>query len=689
MPFRSMRRSGESPTRTRRALVVYCLAIVVPTVLLLALGLQAVRRQRDAIQGLTDANARLQEARLVDRVEERARELAEAALRDPELAGVLLTTDWQHPGEAAAGARRLDRARARHPIVEHTFVVGDDGVAFPRVLEPLPLSIAGLVAEEPAPRRATLASLLADADAAERSGAPARAAPRYARAAQIAHTGRLRAIALMRLARVHERLGEHDRAVAAHARVVAEAGDAHDLAGRPAVLVSGLELARLTTGAAAGAGVVRAAADAGAPAGLVIRLRRELCSGRWELTAGQADYFLAELARLDRAPTEPRSSPLLDRLALGRAVEAAFDRVRTIEPGRLHAAVLAAGGVRRQVFYTRADPGAPDPHVIGIAADESWVRRMLVPDTARELGLVGRPAILAVEGADHRGTPFRLAFPNWRVAIEPGGDAPRWLSRESIAFGATTLSVLGLLVLGVVFLTRDVARDAATSRMRADLVSGVSHELKTPLSVIRVYAETLAADPDTAREERRSYYDIILQESERLTHLIERVLEFARVERGLRRYQLVPVDLGALAASVVDRYRPYLASLGFTLETTIAEGLPAVRADAAAVAQALVNLLDNALKYSGESTSIEIRLAPRDASVVVEVRDHGIGLTEPDRTRVLAPFYRVPGTGRGGYGLGLHLVNHVMEGHGGRVEVESEPGRGSTFRLVFPLDAAP
>jgi two-component system phosphate regulon sensor histidine kinase PhoR len=137
---------------------------------------------------------------------------------------------------------------------------------------------------------------------------------------------------------------------------------------------------------------------------------------------------------------------------------------------------------------------------------------------------------------------------------------------------------------------------------------------------------------------------------------------------------------------MIDDYAEYLQTAGFTLRRELAESLPQVRFDATAVLQAVANLLDNAVKYSGESREITVRLSSREGSAVFEVEDHGPGIPTAEQQKIFERFYRVRnGSGKGGYGLGLFLVRHIMAAHGGSVEVESEPGRGSRFRLVFPV----
>jgi two-component system phosphate regulon sensor histidine kinase PhoR len=284
--------------------------------------------------------------------------------------------------------------------------------------------------------------------------------------------------------------------------------------------------------------------------------------------------------------------------------------------------------------------------------------------------------------------PFRDDFPFWQLSIAPGDSAlaTHAAGRDALVFAGSTALILVALVAGVVLLIRDVSRDQQLNRLRTDLVSGVSHELKTPLTLIRLYAETLSEDREVPDGERRRYYEIITRASERLTHLVEKVLDFSRIERGRTTYDLTEGDIGPVVARTVEIYGQHLRRRGFTITATLAREMPQIRFDAEAVAGAVLNLLENAAKYSGDSRSIEARLFTNEEHVIVEVEDHGVGIAAEEQGLVFEQFYRSGRKGStGGYGLGLYLVRHVMEEHAGHIELDSEPGRGARFRLVFPV----
>jgi two-component system phosphate regulon sensor histidine kinase PhoR len=249
--------------------------------------------------------------------------------------------------------------------------------------------------------------------------------------------------------------------------------------------------------------------------------------------------------------------------------------------------------------------------------------------------------------------------------------------------GTMSLSVLGISL----FLFARVSWDLRWFQLRSDFVSGVSHEFKTPLSLIRLYSETLASDDsDFSPDDRKNYVRIIARESERLSRLIDNVLDFSRMEKGYRSQQRHPGDLTPVVTQAISDYSDYLTWRGFEVKSSLWPQLPPVEFDREQVYQMLLNLMENARKYSGKSRIIRENLWVQANEVVIEVQDSGFGIPPEEIDKIFQPFYRASrGHEKGGCGLGLYLVDRVMKEHGGRVEVESEVDRGSRFRLIFPV----
>jgi signal transduction histidine kinase len=248
--------------------------------------------------------------------------------------------------------------------------------------------------------------------------------------------------------------------------------------------------------------------------------------------------------------------------------------------------------------------------------------------------------------------------------------------------------VFVIVASGAYLLWRDVRRDVAISNLRSQFVSSVSHELKTPLTAIRMFAEMLRMRPGSDLCLRQEYLDTIVNESERLSRLVDNVLDFSKIEQGRRLYRLQPTSLAVVIDSVVRAVRYPLQQAGYELRVTSDDLLPVVNADADALQQAVLNLLTNAMKYSTTQKQIDLAVERRGGIIAIDVRDYGIGIPAEHRRRIFERFYRVPTAENQrvpGAGLGLTLVAHIAKAHGGEVVVESEPGAGSLFSLHLPV----
>lgn len=664
----------------RRGVFLYLLAIVGPTLVLLYLGLQSVRRQAQAVASLTASNLRLSGERLAAELERRVSQLAEACLRDGAHARVqgFLSAPIA-PDDARRLRLLLEDIERRHPIADQLFVIRGDSVLYPIVQAPE----AGPLEEDLALERSVagrrFGTLFAEAERLELlEGRPREALASYQKCSELSVADRLKAVALARVARCARKLGERKVAEGAYERLAQRYGHFSDGFHRPFALVAGLELYDLR----------RARGED--ERGRLAALQADLAAGRWELGADQADYFLAQLR--ERAPQLPepnRETGYLRRFEMARALQERFRAPPSLRDGEIHSSAFTYKAHPHQVHYTRVAPEA----MVGLDVNLAWVEAQLLPQASADAGL-NRGHIVRVAprgsaeaGALQAGIPFQTLFPFWELSLTaaPSLPASSPQGRDVAVFAGSTVLVLCVLALGVLLLLRDVSRETQLNRLRSDFVSGVSHELKTPLTLIRLYTETLLDEEQFRPEERKGFYQIILRESERLTHLIERALDFGRVERREKQYHLEKGNLAPFIAQTIQVYGEYLKRRGFSVETNLAPALPPVAFDPDAVAQAVVNLLDNAAKYSGDSKFVGVRLLAEDSAVVFEVEDRGSGIPPDEQEKIFQQFYRSQTrSGKGGYGLGLYLVKHIMDAHGGRVEVESEVGRGSRFRLVFP-----
>jgi signal transduction histidine kinase len=297
-----------------------------------------------------------------------------------------------------------------------------------------------------------------------------------------------------------------------------------------------------------------------------------------------------------------------------------------------------------------------------------------------------------IVSAGDSGEPLGESLPGLRLVLGEVVDAAATTpDSPGSLYGLSLFLVVMFTFIGAFFLWRDTRRESRMAEMRSQFVSSVSHELKTPLTSIRMFAESMQMDEEAGAadpKERAEYLDTIVCETERLTRLLNNVLDFSRIERGQKNYHLESEELPGVVGAAVRTMRFPLAEQGFDLRVDLCEDLPPVKVDRDAIEQAVLNLLHNAMKYSGKSREIDLRLFRQNGSALIQVSDHGIGIPAGEQRRIFEKFYRVPSKENrsiSGTGLGLSLVAHIAEAHGGAVDVESSPGQGSTFSIKIPL----
>jgi signal transduction histidine kinase len=408
--------------------------------------------------------------------------------------------------------------------------------------------------------------------------------------------------------------------------------------------------------------------------------------GRSEPGLGRA------LAALSDAPTIGPAAIYMARdvaLKLGdRELATRLDRrIRDIEQA------LALRDRFSTLGVLAGDAATPVWHTFG--TDPPWLIGVFDAGERPLLTAVRQDAVLAVppDGLEFVSPPagesLGPVFPTLRVALSPDRAAALASAHRTQRplYLATLLVVVSVALSGAYLFWRDVQRDIHVAEMRSQFVSSVSHELKTPLTAIRMFAETLLGrrmDPSIQHE----YLETIVNESERLTRLLDNVLDFSKIESGNKAYHAVPQPLGEVVRGAAKAMHYAFTQQGFDLRIAVDDRIPLVAVDADAIQQAVLNLLSNAMKYSGDARVVEISLSRDGDDAVIAVVDHGVGIAAGEHQRIFEKFYRVhnDSTARvAGTGLGLTLVDHVARGHGGRVCVESSPGEGSRFAIRLPL----
>ena len=349
--------------------------------------------------------------------------------------------------------------------------------------------------------------------------------------------------------------------------------------------------------------------------------------------------------------------------------------------------------------------------IAGVTFDGDYLRDKFLPQTLDEVmsrnvaeAQTDKNAVIMIRGKGDS-TPLAIGS-GW-----DGGEAEVERNMEGAFSGlvlgmklrGTTLAALGqhfmhtsflilgglsfLLAAGIFLTYRNVSKEMALARLKSDFVSNVSHELRTPLALIRLYAETLELGRITSVDKHHEYYCIIRKESERLTALINNILDFSRIEAGRKEYEFRDTDMRDLVRNTLESYRYQIEQQGFTFEENVTE-VPPLKVDREAMARSLVNLVNNALKYSQDRKYIAVNLYRANGSVKLEVVDHGIGIPAGEQTKIFEKFYRVGDPlvhNTKGSGLGLSLVQHIARAHGGEVAVDSSPGAGSKFTITLPV----
>lgn len=286
----------------------------------------------------------------------------------------------------------------------------------------------------------------------------------------------------------------------------------------------------------------------------------------------------------------------------------------------------------------------------------------------------------------------------WRVQIAPDDvEALQSQAQRQRVFGPLLVVIATVIIaVGLIIVWAGVRAERRASRLKSDFIANVSHELKTPLSLIRMFGEMVATGRHKGEGAAREYGAIITRESERLSHLIDNVLDFARLERGKASYDFAEGDLRDVVERALDVCRYRLEKERMRLRTDFDDGLPLVRMDENAMTLVVLNLVDNAIKYAAEGGEVEVHLGRSPGGVVLSVRDWGPGIVPEDQRRIFERFYRARAArdrNVRGSGIGLALVEHIARAHGGRVTVESPVGApgsgpaaaaGAAFRVYLP-----
>ncbi len=482
----------------------------------------------------------------------------------------------------------------------------------------------------------------------------------------------VRAGALLRLARCLRASGRHAEALPVYTRLLNEDGWAFE--GMPVSLVarqarcSVMEVLKRTD-------ELRYEAAA-----LSSDLRRD----RWPLTRPVAQLHAQDAARWGIAlpPVESERELLAEGLA---AIWQKVSQPGAVSSGR--EAIPAGQGETVVAIWNRSGE-----RVTALVADSRFVSAQwlaaidpVLREQRVDLTLYGDARALpggAVRRAAETGLPWTVVV----AASDPETEHAQFRLRRRLLLSGF-LILAALAVVAGYLMYRALSREFAAARLQSEFVAAVSHEFRTPLTSLRQFTDMLRDHKNLTDERRDLCYEAQARSTSRLTRLVESLLDFGRMEGGARVYHFAPVDCSELVRRVVEEFRSESQSSGFQF-CVAAERSVEIDADSEALGRALWNLLDNAVKYSGDSREVAVEVSRNDRKARITVQDRGLGIPAREQKAIFRKFQRggdAVKLGIKGTGIGLAMVSHIVKAHHGRIELQSAPGQGSTFSIDLPV----
>ncbi len=699
----------------RRIVLLFGAGIVLPSLILGYLAFRGIQNDRALLE------------------KERLAETGQAADRvistvDDEITAVetaLSKVVADHSGTPSAeSAAALEKLAASRPLVEQVFYLQDlKDIYFPiarflyipdghREAGPSPFADLGNSAE------------IQNAQRLEFRGKNyPRALAAYRQALERATDPRLAGMILNAVARVQRKSGFLKEAVLTYENIVREHGGVVISGGMPLGPSASLEICLLS----------RELEDFAKSLQTSVGLYKSLLRRDWNLERAEFDFFVQRVRSHIEAffsgpppglDLQPFRGEFQDLVAGEADQRKRTERMIVFEQGAapaLEAKTAAGPEASNSPFARLALDIGNLPYIVSIerlaaragnASDRAWG---IIIDTERFREDVLRPALLdhfpsgemswAVKGRDgsviltsenppagpmtYR-TNFASNTPDW--SLEFHQPPPRLiktflLSRRGL-YSFVFLLIAGILIFGLVLTIRSVSQELELARMKSDFVSTVSHEFKSPLTSIRQLTEMLQSGRVPSEDRRQKYYDVLLEQSERLALLTDNILSLAKIEEGRAEFTFETTDISVLLTEVVTSIQERVRHEGFDIGLDVEESLPLLAVDRTALSQAVTNLVDNAIKYSGDSRKISVSASFEEQAVAIAVQDFGIGINTEDIPRVFERFYRggdeLTRTVKGS-GLGLTLVKEIVEAHRGKVHIASKPGKGSVFSIRLPL----
>ncbi|HUV14725.1 MAG TPA: HAMP domain-containing sensor histidine kinase [Acidobacteriota bacterium] len=692
--------------RKRKIFTLFLLGIGLPSIILGYLAFQGIRNDQAYLESRRLVEQRVAANKVVDSVRGPIH-AAEQALSE-----LLIEGSWDE--EPIHGA--LGRLREQYPFIEEVVHFSSDQEL--RFLTEKLLFQPGKPRQFAGGEAAEKPRYLLEGERSEfQRHDYQRALGEYRRALNVVGNTQTKALLTHAIARTQTKIPAFNDAIETYQQITKTYDQARLAGDMPLGIVSRLKLAALLS----------QRSEFQAAAEILLNTYQLLIESKWVLTRAQYEFFVDE--------TRSQLGEIVKGLSPGPA-EIEEERLRQIESRetirRNATERLLAMYARRADLQARAnreletlgraparfsiEAGGHDylvsvlfPQEGAESKGEFW-GLLYRPDDVKELLL--KPALFEQvsqssgswfakgrEGAQLYGTEdsprgslaltvtFPENFPPWIIeSYQP--EVPLLKALVTSPRFYVFLLLAGILTFGLILTVRSVSHELELVRMKSDFVSTVSHEFKSPLTSIRQIAEMLQNQRVPSEDRRQRYFDVLVEQSERLSLLVGNILDFARMEEGKRNIEYEQVDISNLVQEIVSTTQERVQHEGYEIRLELQEALPTIQADRASLNQAIHNLLDNAVKYSAGKKEVVVRVYSDQEQLVVSVQDFGLGIDPQEIDRVFERFYRggdqLTRAVRGS-GLGLTLVKQIVEAHEGTVRVESEPGKGSTFSIWLPL----
>lgn len=697
--------------RQKRLIIIFLLTIFLPSITLSIFGIRAIRNERYRLDKQIENEYRRAAEILKSQINARFKEL-ESTLQSMAQSSVFLQRDDR------GLEKLLDAQLGSRPLVEHVFVAFRDKETWFPLFQPGPHRVSP---SSSAPLSQNLQEGLKRAEAFEfKDNNYKRAISLYKNLGDRSGDNHFKAQMLANISRCLMKAKDYNGALKSYRRICEDYPMSIGSSGLPLALISRLQMIGCLRNLEKYSGAVQSSLD----------LYRDILNMRWSLEEAPFKTYAALVEEsLKESLTRNQQSLQLDDY------KEAFDQLTKMHQERLEQ-WRVVNTIKRDIIpdlLGRQDPSHCSTHALqyhntlngriflisAVQIPDSgqtrpagllgvkWSDRYLIKNTLTDsiesiqLSDTTHVVISDLAGSVLLGEKnissepatttafFENNFPSWRIEffrVKTGTLGDLDIKRNFYFW--TILTLVVVLISGSVLISRTIAQEMAVLRLKSDFVSSVSHEFKSPLTSIKALAERLRDGKVKDSEREKQYFSVITQDADRLTHLVRNVLDFSKIEEGKKEYEFEETDMVRLMKQKIEGFQREEIAKGVKILTKIAEDIPHLKVDKEAMIQALNNLLDNAVKFSADRKEIEVDLKKDNTNVIIEVKDKGIGIPSNERDKIFEKFYQgrnVAGQSSKGTGLGLTLVKHTVEAHGGRVHVKSRVGEGSAFSIILPI----